>query len=214
MKARHALIFAGGPIPIGVKQIPVGDVVIGADSGAEHARFFGLQLDLVVGDMDSISPAHLKNLESAGTEIESHPIDKNESDLELALAAAIRMGADTATVIGSAAGRLDHILGILFAGANDRWATLKLDFLLDNSRAWVVRDFIQIVGNPGDILSLFAVGGTATGVATTGLYWTLAKATLAPGVAVGLSNVMTGTTATIALDNGTLLIVQPKEATQ
>jgi hypothetical protein len=32
---------------------------------------------------------------------------------------------------------------------------------------------------------------------------------MSPGVAVGLSNLMTGTTATITLTGGTLLVVQP-----
>jgi thiamine pyrophosphokinase len=209
MSVRHAIVVAGGPSPNGITGLPAADIVIAADRGAEHAIALGLHVDVVVGDLDSIDPDTLVELEEAGTRIEPHPTDKDDSDLELALASALAAGATSATIVGSASGRLDHALGILLAGANERWAGLRIDLRIDAARAWIVRDHLEIDGEPDDLVSLLAVGGPATGVTSTGLRWRLAEATMSPGVAVGLSNLMTDTTATITLTGGTLLVVQP-----
>ena len=209
MSVRHAIVVAGGPSPNGIAGLPAADLVIAADRGAEHAIALGLHVDVVVGDLDSIDPDTLVELEEAGTRIEPHPADKDDTDLELALATALAAGATSATIVGSASGRLDHALGILLAGANERWAGLRIDLHIDAARAWIVRDHLEIDGAPDDLVSLLAVGGPATGVTTTGLLWRLAEATMSPGVAVGLSNLMTDTTATVTLTGGTLLVVQP-----
>ena len=209
MSVRHALVVAGGPSPDGIRGLPAADLVIAADRGAEHALALGLHVDVVVGDLDSIDPDTLAELEEAGTRIEPHPVDKDDTDLELALATALASGATSVTIVGSASGRLDHALGILLAGASERWAGLCIDLRIDAARAWIVRDHLEIEGEADDVVSLLAVGGPATGVTSTGLRWRLAEATMSPGVAVGLSNLMTGTTATITLTGGTLLVVQP-----
>ncbi len=127
----------------------------------------------------------------------------------MALAAALEAGATSATIVGSASGRLDHALGILLAGAGDRWAGLRIDLRIDAARAWIVRDRVEVHGEPDTVVSLLAVGGPATGVTTTGLRWRLADAAMSPGIAVGLSNLMTGPTATVTVGTGTLLVVQP-----
>ena len=209
MSVRHALVVAGGPSPDGIRGLPAADLVIAADGGAEHALALGLHVDVVVGDLDSIDPDTLLELEESGTRIEPHPVDKDDTDLELALATALASGATSVTIVGSASGRLDHALGILLAGASERWAGLCIDLRIDAARAWIVRDHLEIEGEADDVVSLLAVGGPATGVTSTGLRWRLAEATMSPGVAVGLSNLMTGTTATITLTGGTLLVVQP-----
>ena len=209
MTIRHALVVAGGNPPDGITDLPAADLVVAADQGAEHAIALGLHVDVVVGDLDSIDPGTLAGLEAADTRIERHPTDKDDTDLELALATALDAGATSATIVGSASGRLDHALGILLAGAGDRWSDLRIDLRIDAARAWIVRDHLEIDGEPGDVVSLLAVGGPTTGVTTTGLRWRLAEATMSPGLAVGLSNIMTETTATIILTGGTLLVVQP-----
>lgn len=61
------------------------DLVIAADSGFDHASALELKVDLVVGDFDSISPK--ARLGQVATEV--HPRDKEHSDLELALDAAL-----------------------------------------------------------------------------------------------------------------------------
>ena len=58
-------------------------------------------------------------------------------------------------------------------------------------------------------MTLLPVGGVARAVVTSGLEYPLADEDLEPGTTRGVSNVMTGKDASVALAAGTLLVVQP-----
>ena len=59
--------------------------------------------------------AGLAAAEAAGARIERYPADKDATDLELALDAAIALEPARIVVVGSSGGRLDHLLGSLLA---------------------------------------------------------------------------------------------------
>ena len=59
------------------------DLVMAADGGARYAAPLDVNLDVVIGDMDSISNS--KQYDNSMTKIISCPIEKNETDLEVAL---------------------------------------------------------------------------------------------------------------------------------
>ena len=95
--ARTAVIVIGGA---GIDrrvlaQLPGDRYVVAADSGFDHALTLGLTVDLLVGDLDSISGPGRAAAEAAGTAIERHRPDKDATDTELAVAAALR--GDSAT---------------------------------------------------------------------------------------------------------------------
>ena len=138
----HMLVVTGGPPPTNPGPLPRHNLVIAADSGAEHAPALGLTVDVLVGDMDSVDPTLLADLETAGCRIERHPVDKDETDLELALGAAIRLGASSVTVITSAGGRPDHAMVNALTASADRWADLLIDLRIDSSRARVIRKML------------------------------------------------------------------------
>ncbi|HIM65711.1 MAG TPA: thiamine diphosphokinase [Acidimicrobiia bacterium] len=209
MTGHHMLVVTGGPPPTNPGPLPRHDLVIAADSGAEHAPALGLTVDVLVGDMDSVDPTLLADLETAGCRIERHPVDKDETDLELALGAAIRLGAASVTVITSAGGRPDHAMINALTASADRWADLLIDLRIDSSRAWVVHDRLDLDLPVGTTVSLLAVGGPASGITTTGLRWQLVDADLTPGVGLGMSNEVGGSQASIRVVSGTLLVIVP-----
>ena len=55
-----------------------------------------------------------------------------------------------------------------------------------------------------------SLGGSALGVNTAGLRWTLRGETLLTGAARGVSNEMTGSRARVSLSSGVLLLIQRK----
>ena len=203
MTGGHALVVTGGPIPANQGPLPSADLIIAADGGADNAAALGLTVDLVIGDLDSVSSAAV----ARAKKVERHPEDKDETDLELALSAAVAAGTGSVTVVGTLGGRVDHALANLLVAAGDRWANLRIDLRIDGAQAWVVRDHVEIVAQVGDVVSLLAVGGRATGVTTTGLAWPLANAEVKPGVGLGLSNRMAAPRAEVVVDDGTLLVI-------
>jgi len=93
------------------RWVQAGDVVVGADGGAARARAWGLTVDVIVGDMDSLAEEEQAALARQGGRFIHHPRAKDETDLELALNYALEAGAEEIVILGALGGRLDHTLG-------------------------------------------------------------------------------------------------------
>jgi thiamine pyrophosphokinase len=179
--------------------------VIAADGGAELARMLGLSVDLVVGDMDSISAETLAGIEH----VERHAVEKDATDLELALVAALRLEPERVLVLDGGGGRLDHLLGGLLLLGQEAYAAVRVDAQFGAAAVHVVRGERTLHGEPGELISLMAVHGPATRVVTNGLVYPLRHETLEPGSSRGISNVFAAPEARIALERGVLLAVRP-----
>jgi thiamine pyrophosphokinase len=212
---RVAVVLAGGdPVDrtsLGAfaAEIDAADVVVAADSGLHLAMELGLTVDRVVGDLDSASPAAVEAARAAGAVVEIHPTAKDHTDLELALHAARDAGATRAVVLGLTGGRLDHFLANALLLASPDFAGMDVEAAAGPTRMFAVHHGVDLVGGPGAIVSLLAVGGPARGITTEGLVYPLDDETLWPGSSRGVSNEMTGATARVSLRDGTLLVIQP-----
>ena len=177
-----------------------------ADSGYDYAVRLGFRVDVLVGDMDSIT-----NTEIPGhVIIERHPTDKDASDLDLALDLVVRDAPERVVIVGGAGGRLDHELSTAGLLCSDRWRRIdEVDWVSTRGWAYVVRRRRIIHGDAGSTLSLVPMGGDVTDVHTRGLKWDLDGDTLAYGSTRGLSNVMRGPIADIRIGEGCLLAVVP-----
>jgi thiamine pyrophosphokinase len=206
------VVVASGEGP--AVAVPEAGTVVAADGGLDRAVALGLSVDVVIGDLDSVDPGALNVAEAAGTRVIRHPEAKDATDLELALEEAVALGAQRVLVVASAEGRLDHLLGSLLLLGSDRYAGVEVDALVGDALVHVVRGHRTLRGTPGTLVSLFAVGGPAHGVATEGLEYPLAGETLQPGSSRGISNVFEGPEATGRGGRGTLLVVRPSEGGQ
>ena len=207
MNEPDVVVVASGAGPS--VAVPGAPTVVAADGGLDRAAALGLVVDVVIGDLDSVTPGALAAAEEAGARIVRHPEAKDATDLELALEEAVRIGARRVLVVASAEGRLDHLLGSLLLLGADAWAAIELDAVVGDALVHVVRGERALRGSPGELLSLIALGGTAAGVVTHGLDFPLVAETLQPGSSRGISNVFTGTDARVTLDAGVLLAVRP-----
>ena len=207
--ATSALVVASGA-PLGaVERAPQTDLVIAADAGLEVLLQANRPVDLVVGDLDSVSAAALSQATAAGVEIQQHRCDKDESDLELALAAAITIGAQRIHVVLRDGGRLDHQLANLLVLASPRWRQADIDAVVGEHRVWVVHGADQrtIPLVAGEALALHAVGATAKGVTTRGLRYPLVDADLPTLVALGISNQAVVDAPTIRVESGVVIAI-------
>ena len=90
----HFSILLGGtltPTPRLLRQI-AGSRVIAADGGILHAETLAVSTELWVGDFDSTPDAARKRFDHVSRE--EHPTDKDRTDGEIAIEAAIARGAD------------------------------------------------------------------------------------------------------------------------
>jgi thiamine pyrophosphokinase len=204
------VVVASGQGP--AVALPPARTVVAADGGLLRAQALGLDVDVVVGDLDSVTPEALAAAEAAGARVVRHPEAKDATDLELALDEAIALGAGRVLVVASAEGRLDHLLASLLLLAAERYGALELDALVGDALVHVVRGERRLEGSPGELLTLVPLGGPASSVTTEGLEYPLAGETLVPGTSRGVSNVFAGTGARVALEAGVLLAIRPAGA--
>ncbi len=208
---RTAIVVIGGdpPDPRVVDRLPIGATVIAADSGLDHAVALGLSTDVLIGDLDSVSGTALERATDSGTIVHRHDPDKDATDTELAIEAAITTGHTHLVIVSGGGGRLDHLLGSLMLLAR------PLDGRIE---AWIGTAHVDVVhgpgsvdvdGEPGDIVSLVPLGGVAHGITTTGLRWSLTDDDLDWRATRGISNELLTDTATVSVTAGTLAVVVP-----
>ena len=194
-----------------LEEVPTDATVLAVDGGLDHAISLGLEVDLVVGDMDSASPKLLEQI-SPDRRVR-HPADKDRTDLEIAMDLIVaRHDVDKVIVLGGIGGRIDHLLGNATVLCSPRYADLDIDWVSAGGRAHVVRARVEVHGVPGQVVSLVPMGGDAIGVTTTGLRWPLEHATLPFGEARGISNQFVSPVGSVSLESGVLLVVQPDPA--
>jgi thiamine pyrophosphokinase len=208
---RVVVVVAGGeaPDPEAFRAVPPGAFVIAADGGLEHARASGIAVALAVGDFDSASPEAVQAAAAAGLRIERHPAQKDATDIELALDAAMKLRPARVVVLAGIGDRLDHLLSIFLLLASPRYVEVQLDAHIGQARVHVVRAERTLSGAEGELISLFALHGPAEGVRTDGLAYPLGGETLEPGSSRGVSNVFIRTDASISVKHGVLVAVCP-----
>ncbi|MFI5254743.1 MAG: thiamine diphosphokinase [Candidatus Limnocylindrales bacterium] len=189
--------------------------VVAADAGGIAALALGLRPDLVVGDFDSIAPADLERLRAMGIPLDAHPAEKDESDTELAVRAALDRGCREVTILGALGGpRVDHALANLWLLALPAAAGRVLVVLDARSRLRLLSGpgRLELPGVPGDLVTLLPFDGPAAGVTTEGLAYPLRDESLVSGPSRGLSNLRTDPKAAVSLRAGRLLIVETHQA--
>jgi thiamine pyrophosphokinase len=205
------VVVAGGGAPGAdiARSVPLGVPVVAADLGLEHALALGLEVTVAVGDFDSASPEAVAAAEAAGVRVERHPEEKDATDLELALNVAVGMQPERILVLGSAGGRLDHLLALVLLLASSQYAGPRIDALLDDATVHVIRGARELDGAPGEVVTLLPAHGTAYAVRTQGLAFPLAGETLEPGSTRGVSNVFAEARARIEVGYGVVLAIRP-----
>ena len=207
-----AIVVAGGDaVPEDAAQLPGAGLLIAADSGAGWLDEIRVAPDLVIGDLDSVDPALIDRLTREGVPIERHPVEKDASDVELALARAVAAGADDVVLLGALGGqRLDHeVANLLLLAARD-WLGLRLRIVRGGTtvRAMHGGESMDLVGAEGDLVTLLPLAGDAEGVQTNGLRYPLDSELLRFGRSRGLSNVIERAPGSVSLESGLLLVVE------
>lgn len=207
---KAVIVADGAHAPLDARALTGADLVIAADGGADWLASIGAVPHRLVGDLDSIEPDLVTTLSDAGVAIERHPVDKDASDLELSLAAAVAAGADDIVVLGALGGDLDHLAANLLMLGVEIVAGRRLRLVHDRTTARMLIGpaELELDATVGSRVSMFAVGDAADGVTTRGLQWPLTDARLAAGSSLGLANVVRDPPAAAAVRAGRLLVVQ------
>lgn len=206
----HVLLFANGPLQNSeglFARAGHWDLVIAVDGGGQHCQQYGIQPDLLIGDFDSLPAELLQSYQQAGVTIHSHPAQKDQTDLELALLAARERGARQVTILGALGLRWDQTIANVLLPAADPFKNMHIRILDGDQEMAVLHPgkAFAIPGKQGDTVSLIPLAGPTSGITTTGLEYPLKHDTLHFASTRGISNVIRHTPASVSITTGILL---------
>ncbi len=175
--------------------------LVAVDGGCNACYTLKLSPQLIIGDMDSISPE--ASAYYADVPKLLFPSEKDETDLELALNHLLANHVKEITVFGGLGNRVDHTLGniILLSRFPGR-----VFLESDAERLSVVNHTLEFSCSIGQTISLIPVNGPVSGIRTTGLKWPLNNGRL-DKMFIGISNVATQDRVKISVEQGDLLCV-------
>ncbi|MER8433473.1 thiamine diphosphokinase [Mesorhizobium caraganae] len=184
--------------------------VIAADAGIGHARMLGLMPELWVGDFDSV-PAELP-VDLAAVPRQVFPPEKDKTDGELAIAAALERGATSLVLAGAFGGkRADH--AYLHLALSLRLAETGTKVLLTSGAQEGVPLLPGKAGFDYADGTLFSVLGFSdlSGLTVSSAKWPLDHVEVAFGSSLTISNEVksekTGGRLEIALGHGRALLL-------
>ncbi|MDR0441906.1 MAG: thiamine diphosphokinase [Treponema sp.] len=207
------IIFTGGdgPAPEIIRRELDGKThfCIAADSGLVAAERAGIKPDCIIGDMDSVAASRLAAYPPEC--IMRHDTDKDYTDTELALTAAIERGCEI-WIIGGGGGRLDHLFGIRSLFERDvfprRWITDTADIRCVDAASG---DRLSLALEKGALVSVFPLGAGPWKAKSSGLKWRLDDLKWNRGF-FGLSNVVVDGYFSIAAEQGRFMVILPLHA--
>lgn len=207
---KKCVIFTGGEMnnysAVNLNNI-IGNTIICADYGYIHAKNLGLEVDIVIGDFDSVD-----EIPTDAKEVVKFPKEKDDTDTMLAVKLAIERGFDHIDIYGALGKRLDH-----------SYANIQtLDYILENnSHGKIISDTeeIFIIKNQSTkipkrddfYLSLFSYSERCEGVFESGVKYPLDNATVTQSFPIGISNEIINDFAEIEVKNGKMLIILSKK---
>lgn len=170
--ARFTILLAGRMTPApDLLRAVAGTRVIAADDGIRHAGILNCRPELWVGDFDSRpeAPAGLETVPR-----ETFSVDKDRTDGELAIDAAIARGADDLLLVGALGGpRSDHAFANLVLVLRYALQGFAVELFDGHERGWPLastpRSFPLAVGTQFSILKF----GELHGLTIEGARWPL-----------------------------------------
>ena len=181
------------------------DTIVCADGGANYAFKLGLIPDTIIGDMDSILPEVMEYFAASNVVMKKYPRQKDFTDTQLALTIAQKWGAAEILMLGSLGGRLDHAMCNLYCGIEVVNNNIKLTYFTPECWVYVVNRELVINGRQGDVVSIITLTQEAHGVSISGFEYSLDSTLLDKSNPFTISNVLTGDTGRISLEEGILL---------
>lgn len=200
---RHLIILSGSLVDSPLLRCLIHDArfIVAADGGSDHARRIGIRPDLAVGDLDSITPAGKDWLEAGRIPVNVFPAEKDATDSEIAMAAALAAipagtppEAVELVLLGALGSRPDHVLGNELMAVS--LAAKGFNVLVSDGIS-----ILRALHGPANIrvdlgalpptdwaVSTVAVSPVVSGLTYTGLKYPLDDYTLNFGSSRGISN--------------------------
>ncbi len=217
---KTGLIVTGGRLDLAFARKLLSEIhpdyVISVDGGLEKTRALGLVPDAIVGDFDTVDHKVLEEYRKLpGILWDVHRPEKDETDTELAVNTALKLGCTQITILGATGGRMDHelsnlhLLKLCLDQKAEAWLCDPQNrvYLLDKGKTFRKKDAY------GKYISFIPLTEQVRGITLTGFKYPLTRKDLSIGAEAGLcvSNEILGEEASIVFDSGILICIEARD---
>lgn len=180
-----------------------------ADSGYDSALEMGLRVDLVIGDLDSISTSGKSLIKSGKINFIQSTADQYMTDTELAISLAIERGYKNINILNPFGTRADHSLSnimnlfkyrdynIILINKYNEISFLEKDLILEKSACNI---------------SIIALSERGIKLTTKGFVYDIDSTNITLGSSLGVSNQIKDDKASISVEDGYGLLIKSWES--
>lgn len=187
------------------------DFVLCADGGIKHTYDLDIHVDLIIGDLDSVDERFDDFVSKHQIPIEKYPIEKNATDVELAIDYLVAQGFKVITFMGVMGGRLDHTLANIFLLKSLTKKHIVGRIIDEKNIVYYTDDTLKLTKKSGFYVSLIPLSKEGIIVTLNGFYYTLQKDHISFGSTHGISNYIVNHEGTIHIHDGAALVVESKD---
>ncbi|WP_091483857.1 thiamine diphosphokinase [Gracilibacillus orientalis] len=208
-------IVAGGPEKALASLISYQDDVdiwIGADLGASYLLRNQLPIDIAIGDFDSIDLEEKELIKQQANIFREFPVEKNETDLELAVEAALSYHPASIFLFGVTAGRLDHELAniqMLYRLIEKNVSAKIIDH--KNILSIYKPGEYDVQANSSELVSFIPLTPIVKGLTLHGFCYPLDNYTVTWGSTRCISNQLINEQGTFLFNDGILIMIKSTE---
>lgn len=185
--------------------------IIAVDGGLLLLEELDLFPHLILGDLDSLPQDKVEYYQEKGVEILPYPVEKDETDTELALDYCKRKAYTELFLIGARGGRIDQELANIFLLEYAWRQGLDLIIKEPGLEIGLINKNKKFYNHKDHYFSLVPLSERIQGVSLQGFQYPLADATLLRYKTRGISNKFVEASAKVIVDEGiALYIIQEK----
>ncbi|MFD2628339.1 thiamine diphosphokinase [Oceanobacillus kapialis] len=189
------------------------DFWIAADRGALTLLENGIEIDLAIGDFDSITEEEKEFVRNHVKQFNEYPAEKDETDLELALIHALKKEPERLYLFGVTGGRLDHEMiniQLLYTIAQNGVRGVIVD-QSNIVELYQPGSYVVERNNSYPNISFIPFSSTIKGLTLSDFYYPLADATVSWGSTLCISNRLIGNSGTFSFTQGILLLIKSRD---
>lgn len=215
--SKNALLVLNGKFDLTKKEINFLiqnkkiDKLIAVDGGANKIKQIEILPNLIIGDLDSLTKKNKKYYKKQKIEIIKHPVEKDQTDSELAIDYCLKNNFEKLYLTGVLGGRLDQQLANLNLLEYIMELGLEAKIISTNLEIALIKNQKKFTAKKGFRLSLLAQSKVVKGLTIKGCKYNLANKNLNRSQTRGISNLIESNKAEVKLDQGLLIYILEKE---
>lgn len=185
--------------------------ILCADGGVRHIMRIGSIPNSVIGDFDSIDEISIKFIRENNIPVIEYPVEKNETDTELAMLYLINLGCNEITFAGVTGSRLDHTLANIYLLRKLLLQNIKGKIVDDNNTIYLINDYLKLEKRENYYVSIIPISNEGVTVTLKGFYYPLSEELVGFNSTLGVSNKIIDMVGEINIIKGEALIIESKD---